>query len=199
MAAPNPERIAELVEEARRLLDEIEEAQRWQHGAAYGEARRSGERVRGGSGPGSGGPTAAVGTSGKGERILNGRRITTLHFSTNDYVRAKLVSAGAKLTEGVKALRGAAGEHSRAFAAIDEDARRRDAGEPPVPRTEEPWEIDRARYAQERRTARGEVYAEDALPVPDTEYATHWFVGKGLVCRECGETKPHPVHRVKAA
>lgn len=199
MPVPNPERLVELAEESGRLLTEIEAAFRWLHGAAHAQAQRSGERVGGGSGPGSGGPTAAVGTSGQGERIIAGRRVTTLHSSTQDYVRHKLSHAGELVTKATGSLRGAAGELSRAFAAIDEDARRHDDGLPPVPRTEEPWEIDRARYAQGRREARGEVYAEDALPRPGVEYRTHRFVGKSLLCRECGETAPHPNHQMAEA
>lgn len=196
MAAPNPERVIELLEEIRRLCDETEEAYRWLHSATLSQTQRSGERVGGGSGPGSGGPTAAVGTSGQGERVLAGRRVTTLHSSTSDYCRRKLEHTGELVTKATGSLRGAAGELSRAFHAIDEDAKRHDDGLPPVPRDEEPWEIDRARHAQGRRTARGEVYAEDAVPRPDVEYPSHRFVGRGVLCRECGETAPHPNHNV---
>lgn len=208
MAAPKPERIVELLEEISTLVEptkgrpaklrglvvEIEEGYRWLFGATHAQTQHSGERVRGGSGPGSGGPTAAVGTSGKGERVLAGRRITTLHSSTQDYARRKQESAGELIAKGVAAFRGAANELSRAFAAIDEDAARREPHGDPIPSQEEPWEIDRARGAQARRVARDEVYAEDALPRPDVEYPTHRFAGKGTLCRDCGESRVHPAH-----
>lgn len=220
MAPPRPERIVELLDELALLLDpkgqkpkliglrvEIEEAYRWLFGATHTQTQRSGERVHGGAGPNSGGPTAAVGLSGKGERVLNGRRITTLHASAQDKVRRDLEQAGRLVNDGVGAFRGAARFLARAFEVIDQETGHTSSEFfDPLPRQESADELDRKRSAQQRRTERGEVYAEDAQPVP-VEHEQHKFLRHAverkdwrgeditvIVCRRCGESKDHPLH-----
>jgi hypothetical protein len=222
MAPPRPERIVELLDELARILEpkgqkpkmvglrvEIEEGFRWLQ-AAYAQSQRTGERVRGGGGPNSGGPTAAVGLSGKGERMLNGRRITTLHASAQDKVRRDLELAGRLTSEGVGSFRGAARALARAFEVIDQDTGHTPSEFfDPSPKPEVPDELDRVRTAQHRRTERGEVYAEDAFPKPiehdQHKFLRHAVVRKDwrgedetvIVCRKCGETRDHPGHEVE--
>lgn len=225
MAPPRPERIVELLEEFAHLLEpkgekpklvglraEIEEAYRWLFGATHTQSQRSGERVRGGGGPGSGGPTAVVGTSGKGEKILNGRRVMTLHYSTADQCRRKLEAAGRLVSEGEAKWRGAAVALADAFKLIDQDTGHTPSEFfDPSPKPEVPDELDRVRMAQQRRTERGEVYAEDAIAHP-VEHDQHKFLRHAvvrkdwrgedetvIVCRKCGEPRDHPGHEVEEA
>jgi hypothetical protein len=220
MAPPRPEAIVLMLDELSRLVEakgqkprlvglrvELEEGYRWLFGATHAQTQRRGERVHGGGGPGSGGPTEAVGASGPGERILNGKRVTTLHYSALDQCRRKEEAAAKKIREGVANLRGAASLLADCFKLIDEDT-----GHTPseffdaIPRQEEPDELDRVRAAQQRRTERGEVYAEDAQP-STVDHEQHAFKRQVVVrrdwrgmdvsvvvCRRCGEGKDHPVH-----